>query len=68
MKRVTSKDWSTVELVRLKAMVRRCVDARQIAIALGRHVTSVRRKVRELGLVPRKKQRAQATITPPRCQ
>jgi hypothetical protein len=54
MKRTPSKNWSEAELSRLKAMIRRKVDARQIAIALGRHVGSVKSKVRQLGLVPRK--------------
>ena len=54
MKRARPKDWSKAELSRLKAMARRRVDAQEIAIALGRHVGSVKKKVRELGLVPRK--------------
>ena len=52
--RARSKDWSEAELDRLKAMVKRGVSARQIAIALSRHVASVKKKVRELGLVPLK--------------
>jgi hypothetical protein len=57
MKRARPQDWSKAELSRLKAMARRKVDAREIAIALGRHVGSVKKKVRELGLVPRKMMR-----------
>ena len=52
MKRARSKDWSEAELIRLKTMLRRRVSARQIAITLGRHVVSVKKKARELGLVP----------------
>ena len=54
MKRTPSQDWSEAELRRLRGMVRRNIDAKQIAIALGRHVGSVKSKVRELGFVPRK--------------
>jgi hypothetical protein len=57
MKRMPPKNWSEAELSRLKAMVRRKVAARQIAISLGRHAESVKKKVRELGLVPRKNAR-----------
>ena len=54
MKRTRPKQWSQAELTRLRAMARRKVDARKIAIALGRHTESIRRKIRELGLVPLK--------------
>jgi hypothetical protein len=54
MKRTRPQNWSKAELTLLKAMARRKADAQQIAIALGRHVGSIKRKVRELGLVPRK--------------
>jgi hypothetical protein len=54
MKRTHSQDWSETELMRLKAMVRRKVDVQGIAMALGRYVGSVKKKMRELKLVPRK--------------
>ena len=54
MKRTHSQDWSETELERLKAMVRRKVDAKRIAMALGRYVGAVKKKMRELRLVPRK--------------
>ena len=49
------QDWSEAELGRLKAMVRKKIGAREIAIALDRHVGSVKRKLRELRLMPRKR-------------
>jgi hypothetical protein len=49
------EDWSEAELSRLKAMARRKVDAQEIALTLGRHTGSVKKKARELGLVPRKR-------------
>jgi transposase len=49
------QDWSEAEMGRLKDMARRKADTREIAVALGRHVASVKKKVRELGLVPRKR-------------
>jgi hypothetical protein len=54
MKLTHSRDWSETELERLKAMVRRKVDVRRIALALGRYVEPVKKKMRELKLVPRK--------------
>ena len=54
MKQARPQNWSKAELTHLKAMARRKENAQQIAIALGRHVGSVKKKVRELGLVPRK--------------
>ena len=54
MKRTLSQDWSEAELSRLKDMVRRKVDAQRIAIALGRYVGPVKKKIRELKLVPSK--------------
>jgi len=36
-------------------MVRKKIGAREIAIALDRHVGSVKRKLRELRLMPRKR-------------
>jgi hypothetical protein len=47
--------WSEAELTDLKAMARRKMDAREIALALGRHVASVKKKARELKLVLRKR-------------
>ena len=54
MKRTHLQDWSETELKRLKAMVRRKVDVQRIAMALGRYVGPVKKKMRELKLVPRK--------------
>jgi hypothetical protein len=55
MKRARPQDWSEAELKRLKGMARRKVNARQIALALGRHAGSVKKKLREIGKVPRKR-------------
>ena len=54
LKRKLSQEWSESELKRLKAMVRRKVDTRQIARTLRRYVGQVKDKIRELRLVPRK--------------
>ena len=63
MKLAHPKDWSKAQVGRLKVMARRRVDTEQIAIALGRHVESVKKKMRELGLVPQK--RVQREKSPP---
>lgn len=42
------------ELIRLRAMARRKIDAREIALVLGRPMASIKSKIRELGLLPRK--------------
>ena len=55
MKRTSPKDWSPTDLTRLKDMARSKFDAQQIATALGRHAGSVKKKLRELKVVPRKR-------------
>jgi IS30 family transposase len=51
MKHAPPKQWTEAEARRLKILVRQKVSAEGIATALGRHVGSVRRKARELGLI-----------------
>jgi hypothetical protein len=54
MKSTRPQEWSDPELNRLRDMLRRKIDVRQIAISLGRHLGSVKKKMRELGFVPQK--------------
>jgi IS30 family transposase len=51
MKYGAPKQWTEAEARRLKTLVRQKVSAEDIATALGRHVGSVRRTARELGLI-----------------
>jgi hypothetical protein len=55
VKRTRPQEWSEAELRGLEAMARQKLETRQIALSLGRHVASVTKKMRELGLVPRKR-------------
>jgi predicted transcriptional regulator len=47
--------WTEEETDRLRALVRKKLSAEDIAKSLDRHAGSVKKKVRELGLVPLKK-------------
>jgi len=58
MTRTSSQQWTEAEMRRLKAFARRKVSADNIAKELGRHVGSVKRKARELGLLLFKKVKA----------
>jgi hypothetical protein len=51
MKVSKSRTWSDEEIRRLRVLARRKVGAPHIAHELGRHVTSVRKKANELGLL-----------------
>ena len=55
MKRARPKDWSATELMRLKSMARRKLDAQQIALAfwLARWINQ--KEVAELRVIPRKR-------------
>jgi hypothetical protein len=50
-----SKDWSDFEKRQLAKLVRTRIGAREISIALGRHIGSVRKMAREMRLILRKK-------------
>ncbi len=50
--------WTEEETDRLRALVRKKLSAEDIAKSLHRHAGSVKKKVRELGLVPLKKVKA----------
>jgi predicted transcriptional regulator len=47
--------WTEEEIDQLRALARKKVSAEDIAKALRRHAGSVKKKMRELGLVPLKK-------------
>ena len=53
--------WTEEETDRLRALARKKVSAEDIAKALRRHAGSVKKKVRELGLVPVKKVKPKRT-------
>jgi IS30 family transposase len=50
-----TRPWTEAETRRLRALARKKVSAADIAKSLGRHADSVKKKMRELGLIPRKK-------------
>ena len=50
-----TRQWTEAETLRLRALARKKVSAEDIAKSLARHVGSVKKKVRELGLIPFKK-------------
>jgi DNA-binding NarL/FixJ family response regulator len=56
MKKKTAKpkDWSDAEKRQLATLVSKGTDAREIALALGRHIASVRKTAREMKLVLKK--------------
>ncbi len=51
MKPSKPREWTDQETRRLTALARQKIGAGEIAHELGRHVTSVRKKARELGLL-----------------
>jgi IS30 family transposase len=50
-----TRPWTEAETRQLRARAKKKVSAEDIAKALGRHVGPVKRKARELGLIPLKK-------------
>ena len=55
IKRLRPKEWTERELHRLRVLAKRNVTASIVAELLGRHVGSVRKKAREIGLILSKK-------------
>ena len=55
--------WTDEETDRLRALARKKVSAEDIAKSLRRHAGSVKKKMRELGLVPLKKVKAKRKQT-----
>ena len=53
-----TRPWTEAETRRLRASARKKVSAEDIAKSLGRHVGSVKKKARELGLILFKKVKA----------
>jgi IS30 family transposase len=53
-----TRPWTEAETRRLRALTRKKVSAEDIAKSLRRHAGSVKKKVRELGLIPLKKVKA----------
>ena len=49
--RLRPKEWTESELRRLRVLAKRKVAAGLVAELLGRHVGSVRKKAREIGLI-----------------
>ena len=49
--RTRPKEWTESELKRLKVLAKRKMTADIVAELLGRHVGSVKRKAREIGLI-----------------
>ena len=53
-----TRPWTEAEVRQLRALARKKVSAAAIAKSLRRHAGSVKKKVRELGLIPLKKVKA----------
>jgi hypothetical protein len=53
-----TRPWTEAETRQLRASAKKRVSAEDIAKALGRHVGPVKKKARELGLIPLKKVKA----------
>ena len=51
IKRLRPKEWTESELRRLRVLAKRKVAAGLVAELLGRHVRSVKKKAREIGLI-----------------
>jgi IS30 family transposase len=51
MKRLRPKEWTEVEVRRLRVLAKKNVSAAEIARSLDRHVGSVKKKARELSLI-----------------
>ena len=50
VRRLLAKPWDTVEIARLKELVDSGASTLRIAAALGRPITSVKRKASDLGI------------------
>jgi len=50
-----TRPWTDAETRRLRALARKKVSAEDIAISIRRHAGSVKKKMREFGLIPLKK-------------
>ena len=53
-----TRPWTEAETRQLRASAKKKVSAEDIAKSLGRHVGPVKKKARELGLIPLKKVKA----------
>jgi hypothetical protein len=51
IKPLRPKEWTESELYRLRALAKKKVTADIVAELLGRHVGSVKKKAREIGLI-----------------
>jgi IS30 family transposase len=58
-----SQPWTEAETRRLRALARKKVSAEDIGKSLHRHAGSVKKKVRELGLIPLKKVKAKVGLS-----
>jgi hypothetical protein len=58
-----TQPWTEAETRRLRALARKKVSAEDIAKSLRRHAGSVKKKVRELGLIPLKKVKAKLGLS-----
>ena len=54
--------WTEAEARQLRALARKKVSAEDIAKSLRRHAGSVKKKMRELGLIPLKKVKAKRKL------
>jgi hypothetical protein len=54
-RKIEKRPWTEVELQTIRMGCRKGLSARQIADLINRRVASVKKKARELGLVPLKK-------------
>jgi IS30 family transposase len=50
-----TRQWTEAETDRLRVLIRKKVSAEEIAKSLGRYASSVKKKARELRLIPLKK-------------
>ena len=57
-----SRPWTEAETRRLKGLARKKVSAEDIAKSLRRHAGSVKKKMRDSGLIPLKKVRAKRNL------
>jgi len=54
-RKIEKRPWTEQELQKIRMGCRKGLSARQIADLINRRVASVKKKARELGLVPRRK-------------
>jgi hypothetical protein len=54
-RKIENRPWTEEELKKIRIGCRKGLSARQIADLINRRVASVKKKARELGLVPRRK-------------